>query len=120
MYTGLEGGVGGYLSLSIYMGDFTRILLSLALYLSLSPLYLFHLSLSPLSLSPSLSLPSIILFGVSNGRFRSCLVIKGRLFFLMGYRGNNFLATTPWTKQTIGGTENLFLSISGNHVSICI
>ena len=44
--------------------------------LSLSPLFLFYLSL-PLYISPStflspLSLLSIILFGVSNGRFRPC------------------------------------------------
>ena len=59
--------------------------------LSLSPLYPFHLSLSlslsllslppyqylffylSFSISPSLSLLSIILLGVSNGRFRPCL-----------------------------------------------
>ena len=57
--------------------------------LSLSPLYPFHLSLSLLylppslylsfylsfSLSPSLSLFSIIFFGVSNGRFHPCFWI---------------------------------------------
>ena len=52
--------------------------------LSFSPLYPFHLSLSyfylPLYISPStflsLSLPYIILLGVSNGRFRTCYLIK--------------------------------------------
>ena len=75
------------------LGDFKTILLSLSLSfsLSLSPLYPFHLSLSLLSLhpslylsfylsfslSPSLSLLSIILYGVSNGRFRPCCIWIG-------------------------------------------
>ena len=56
--------------------------LSLSLYISLSPLSLSLSLISPpslylsfylsLYLSPSLSLLSIILFGVSNGRFRPC------------------------------------------------
>ena len=65
--------------------------------LSLSPLYPFHLSLLSLppslylsfylsfSLSPSLCLLSIILFGVSNVRFRPCFTMKSSEFMTLTY-----------------------------------
>ena len=66
-------------SLSLFLTlSFTLSLLSIppSLYLSL------YLSFS-FSFSPSLSLLSIIFFGVSNGRFRPCFSFNSGLFYLI-------------------------------------
>ena len=109
----LDEGLGllktGSLSLSLSLSPFysfhfcipfTSLSLHLSIpfsSLSLSPLYPFHLTLSlslflsylslPLYISPStflsLSLLSIILFGVSNGRFRPCFFDEDLVYFLI-------------------------------------
>ena len=68
------------------LGDFPETLLSLSGLNILSSLPLFLLSLPPnlyLSFYLSLSLLYIILFGVSNGRFRPCFISELIIFVLL-------------------------------------
>ena len=68
-----------FLSLSLSLYPF-HLSLSLSL-LSLPPLYISSTTFLSPSLSPSLSLLSIILFGVSIGRFRPCFLVKFLEFY---------------------------------------
>ena len=66
----LQGIKGEIFAFSL-SSPFHSLPLSLSLFISLSPLSLSYLPLSP---SLSLALISIFLSGVSNGRFRPCFV----------------------------------------------